>query len=82
MWHKGRLEGCAILLRVAMCDRLYRGGGLPMGIHRDASLFSPTRCSPGRSNGGIHRGDSGPLGPVLCRMLDMDLREHLFHALG
>jgi hypothetical protein len=34
------------------------------------------RCSAGRSNrGGAYQGDSGPLGPGVCRILDADFYE-------
>jgi hypothetical protein len=52
-------------------------------MHAVAYLSSPTTCSVGRSNiGGYHPRVSGPLGPVVCRILDMNFREFLFHALG
>jgi hypothetical protein len=45
-------------------------------------LSTTTICRSPRSNaGGIHRGDSGSLGPGLCRFLDMSFRECTFHAL-
>jgi hypothetical protein len=52
------------------------------GIHEHAYPYiGVTRCMvPGRGQAGF-AGDFGRIGPWLCRILDMNFGEDLFHAL-
>ena len=40
------------------------------------------RCMAAVQGGGVHRGDSGPFGPGVCSIPDMNVAEHLFHDVG
>jgi hypothetical protein len=47
-----------------------------ISIHRCSKGMEPVLCRR------VYRGDSGAMGPRLCRMLQVNFREHPFWALG
>ena len=75
--------------------RVWEGSLCPSGIMattiiclRQGSIRNPaylyigvTSSSGAGPNGGAWRGDCRGIGTVLCRILDMNFREFLFHAL-